>query len=79
LSRRSIQNPHYYVPRNTTLDIYQRGYIFDVDANGNFALTPQNSSLNSKFIVGAPYHFYFGLVKGESALDKFKTKYGANE
>jgi hypothetical protein len=60
------------------LDIYQRGYIFDVDNNGNFLLTPQRGQ-NAGIVVGAPYHFYFGLIKGQTALDKFKTKYGINE
>jgi hypothetical protein len=32
-----------------------------------------------KFLVSAPYHFYFGLIKGETALDKFKTKYSVDE
>jgi hypothetical protein len=31
------------------------------------------------FMVGAPYQFYFGVIKGESALDKFKTKYSIDE
>jgi len=79
LSRRRIPDPHYFTPSNTTLDIYQRGYIFDVDANGNFSYTATTSSPNEYIVVGAPYHFYFGLIKGESALDKFKTKYGINE
>jgi len=34
---------------------------------------------SDKFIVGAPFQFYFGVVKGESALDKFKTKYSLIE
>ena len=37
------------------------------------------SPRSSKFIVGAPFHFYFGTVKGASALDKFKTKYSVIE
>ena len=78
LSRRRIIDPHYYTPTNTTLDIYQRGYIFDVDSNGNYLVTPPQG-VNNKIVVGAPYHFYFGLIKGETALDKFKTKYGINE
>jgi hypothetical protein len=32
-----------------------------------------------EFLVGAPNHFYFGVIKGESALDKFKTKYSVDE
>ena len=37
------------------------------------------SPRSSKFIVGAPFQFYFGAVKGSSALDKFKTKYSVIE
>jgi hypothetical protein len=37
------------------------------------------SPRSSKFIVGAPFQFYFGTVKGASALDKFKTKYSVVE
>jgi hypothetical protein len=29
--------------------------------------------------VGAPNHFYFGLINGASALDRFKSKYLADE
>ena len=82
LSRRRVTTPNYYYGNNTSYDIFQRGYIFSVTNTS----TPQNMnydtftmSQSSKFLVGAPYHFYFGLIKGETALDKFKTKYGANE
>ena len=34
---------------------------------------------SSKFLVSAPFHFYFGIIKGSSALDKFKAKYIADE
>jgi hypothetical protein len=35
--------------------------------------------MRSEFIVGAPNQFYFGIMKGQTALDKFKTKYLPNE
>jgi hypothetical protein len=35
--------------------------------------------MKSKFMIGAPNHFYFGLFKGKSAMDLFKTKYLPNE
>jgi hypothetical protein len=54
-----------------------RGYIFSLDASGNYS--SQLDGSDSKFTVGAPFHFYFGLIKGESALDKFKTKYSVSE
>jgi hypothetical protein len=34
---------------------------------------------SSKFLVSAPFHFYFGIIKGQTALDKFKTKYSVSE
>ena len=71
----------YFLASNvdvTSEDLIARGYIFGVDDNGLYS---SSSSLirNPKFLVGAPYQFYFGVVKGESALDKFKTKYSVNE
>ena len=59
-------------------DLLARGYIFGVNDNGEYSY---DVSLvrNPKFLVGAPYQFYFGVIKGESALDKFKTKYSIDE
>jgi hypothetical protein len=58
-------------------DLNKRGYIFSVDpVTGNYSSTGVKSN---KFIVGAPFQFYFGIIKGESALDKFKTKYAISE
>ena len=48
-----------------------RGYIF-AEKDGKYY---QESSKSDSFVVGAPFHFYFGIKKGFSALDKFKTKY----
>jgi hypothetical protein len=58
-------------------DIYQRGYIFNVDSNGNYSFSA--GTWPDEFLVGAPNHFYFGTIQGESALDKFKTKYSVDE
>jgi hypothetical protein len=72
-----LSNPNYFRPTTSSVsDLYARGYIFSVDANGNYSTTGQSSS---RFIVGAPFHFYFGLINGETALDKFKTKYSIDE
>ena len=77
LDRTSLSNPNYFRPTTSSVsDLYARGYIFSVDANGNYSTTGQSSS---RFIVGAPFHFYFGLINGETALDKFKTKYSIDE
>jgi len=58
---------------NLSDDIYSRGYIYAVDSQGVISLIDNNSSL--KFLVGAPYYFYFGLVKGGSAMNLFKNRY----
>jgi hypothetical protein len=78
LDRMELSNPTYFQSSTSpnTTDLNNRGYIFSVDANGNYS---QVSALNQSFIVGAPFHFYFGIIKGESALDKFKTKYSIVE
>jgi hypothetical protein len=78
LDRTSVTKPSYFKSSSSpdSNDLYSRGYIFSVDVNGNYSTTGVSSD---KFIVGAPFHFYFGIVKGESALDKFKSKYSINE
>jgi len=60
------------------------GYIYNSiplkDVNGNvtgftytgYTTPPLNAS--NKIVVGAPYHFYFGLKKGKTAFDIFVTK-----
>jgi hypothetical protein len=82
LSRRTVNtpsNPSYFMDSNAQGlgDIYKRGYLFGVDANGNYSNGYSGESKN--FLVGAPNHFYFGIIRGESALDKFKTKYSVDE
>jgi hypothetical protein len=78
LDRRNFVPPSYFIGSNAVIsDIYARGYIFNVDINGMYSAT--GGTYPNKFAIGAPFHFYFGLVKGDSALDKFKTKYSINE
>jgi hypothetical protein len=79
LDRTDITKPTYFISSTAAVnDLNARGYIFSVNP-----LTGEYSSLGAensdKFIVGAPYQFYFGIIKGESALDKFKTKYSISE
>ena len=79
LDRTMTGNTNNYFQSNSAPsnnDTYKRGYIFSVDVNGNYSET---GAASSRFIVGAPFHFYFGVIKGESALDKFKTKYSVSE
>ena len=79
LSRRNTGYPSYFSGPNVALgDIYQRGYIFNVNSSGIYSYSMAGVQVNS-FLVGAPNHFYFGLINGETALDKFKTKYSIDE
>ena len=79
LSRRNTGYPSYFSGPNVALgDIYQRGYIFNVNSSGILSYSMAGVQVNS-FLVGAPNHFYFGLINGETALDKFKTKYSIDE
>ena len=73
-----LSNPTYFQSSTSpnTNDLFRRGYIFSVDANGNYSNV---AALNQTFIVGAPFQFYFGTIKGKSALDNFKTKYSIVE
>ena len=77
LDRTKLTQPNYFRPSTSSVnDLYARGYIFSVDSSGVYSTVGATSD---KFIVGAPFQFYFGVVKGESALDKFKTKYSLIE
>ena len=82
---RAATNTKYYLNGTSVAnDLTARGYIYSVDGNvtsyptvgGEYTSQPQTSS---KFLVGAPFQFYFGVVKGQSALDRFKTKYSIDE
>jgi hypothetical protein len=68
----------YFQPQNGTGPFNgATGYIINYDSNGNpnqnILEFPPNQS--SKFVVGAPYHFYFGLGKGKTAMNRYITKY----
>ncbi len=79
LSRRKVGIPSYFIGSNPggLGDIYQRGYIFNVSNTGEYSYNA--GTYPNNFLVSAPFHFYFGLIKGETALDKFKTKYSIDE
>ena len=82
LDRRDIITPSYYIPPTYPIsDTFARGYIFSVSGtnfnNSNYNLNDDTS--RKQVLVGAPNHFYFGVIKGETALDKFKEKYSIDE
>jgi hypothetical protein len=77
LDRVSSVNPTYFVTSTNINNDYKRGYIFSVDVNGQYSSKILTSK--PKFIVGAPFHFYFGTIKGATALELFKRKYSVSE
>jgi hypothetical protein len=78
LDRTSLTTPNYFRPSTATAnDLNFRGYIFSMDSSGNYVSAISTSP--NKFIVGAPFHFYFGTIKGQTALDLFKRKYSVIE
>jgi len=77
----------YFRTKNQGQNDFFKGYIYAV-TNGISLPTYQNNSITANPIywepnnpdgelitVGAPFHFYFGLRRGASAFDKFRTKW----
>ena len=60
-------NNEYYQTSTTQL-----GYLTNFDLNGDPQPLPNNSG---NYVVGAPFHFYFGLNNGKTAIDKFVKLY----
>lgn len=79
---RTNDNSKYFKP-NVNLSAAYKGFIanFTADTSVNPSIYGPTEDLTTgfsspdKITVGAPFHFYFGLIKGSSALDLFITKY----
>lgn len=80
-----LNNSTYYSSAILKPTTQRPGYIYSskisYDVNNNptgYTFNPsisENPNDVSQFLVGAPYHFYFGLKIGKTALDKFITNY----
>jgi hypothetical protein len=82
LDRRGIITPSYLIPSSYSIsDTVARGYIFNVTGTNydDLEYSLSGGNFNRQILVGAPNHFYFGVVKGETALDKFKEIYSIDE
>jgi hypothetical protein len=55
------------------------GYIYNYQSNGVTPSASWPSGNANKFVVGAPNHFYFGLNKGKSSINRYITKYILNQ
>jgi hypothetical protein len=87
----NLQGLGFYKQKYQTMSFYQapfsnyfnttnngkKGYIYNTNSNGNTATFPAGQ--NDKFVVGAPFHFYFGLSKGKSSINRYITKYIFNQ
>jgi len=78
------KNSRYFRTNGSTLTKYQKGYIYAVyssSTNNELTITANNQYWEnnriepSKVTFGAPFHFYFGLRRGASAFDRFRTKW----
>ena len=74
----TTQIPTGVSPYFNTTNTGQLGYIYNSDANGD-TISTWSSAFMDKNIVGAPYHFYFGLRKGKSAINRYITRYILNQ
>jgi hypothetical protein len=77
-----------YYMGETNLPIFNTGYIYNVKPVANTSpviyefegdYNGQHFTNKSPVTVGAPFHFYFGLRKGASAIDRFYVKYLGRE
>ena len=54
---------------------YYNAFISNYDDSGNFIPNAPTPLGDRTYTFAAPYHFYFGLVAGGTAMDVFITKY----
>jgi hypothetical protein len=69
-----------YMRTNGTFQTqYQKGYIYAIKSGDTISASPQywqpNNPKPKLITVGGPFHFYFGLRRGASAFDRFRTKW----
>jgi hypothetical protein len=79
LDRYASDTPYFYSDNSESNDLNARGYIFNVNGTVGNGTYKSTGALKQKFVVGAPFQFYFGTIVGETALNKFKTKYSVDE
>jgi hypothetical protein len=79
LDRYASDTPYFWSDNSESNDLNARGYIFNVNGTVGDGQYTATGALKQKFVVGAPFQFYFGTIVGETALDKFKTKYSVDE
>ena len=75
------QDSYVYQPASNINQIkYHKGWIYNVEpiinpATEEFDYKPEPSLSLGPYLFGAPYYFYFGLINGASAFDRFAAKW----
>ena len=77
---RFLSSSKTFQPTNTNVINYHKGWIANYNPNvinpatNGYDFKPE-PGLADKYLMGAPFYFYFGVVKGSSAFDRFTTKW----
>jgi hypothetical protein len=71
-------NSRYF--RNNGISVVDdKGYIYAVNTSGGLSASVsdwiKNPGETQLVTVGAPFHFYFGLKRGKSSFDRFRSKW----
>jgi hypothetical protein len=89
-----VQISNYMASLSNNQSQYLKGHIYNVDTTGSivdgggipianptvYPVSPSANASGERLIsVGAPFHFYFGLIKGATAYDRFVTKWVKGE
>jgi hypothetical protein len=77
---RFLESSKTFQPENTNVINYHKGWIANYNPN---VINPATNGYDYKpepgipdeYLMGAPFYFYFGVVKGSSAFDRFATKW----
>lgn len=80
---RILTNQYQFLTNEMGITRDMRGYIYNVTGGTNgdlFGYTTQlpnfaGNNAGGRVLVGAPFHFYFGLKRGKSAMDRFIKKW----
>tara|TARA_R110001632_G_scaffold232817_1_gene374753 strand:- start:167 stop:4933 length:4767 start_codon:yes stop_codon:yes gene_type:complete len=74
-----LTNPHTFPSSIQTPTSEKPGFIYNSKLTGTNITYDEQGTYKNKLLVGAPYHFYFGLKVGKSAMNKYIDKYILNQ
>jgi hypothetical protein len=74
-----LTNPHTFPSSIQTPTSEKPGFIYNSKLTGTNITYNSQGKYRDKLLVGAPYHFYFGLRSGKSAMNKYIDKFILNQ